>query len=115
MMANDFPDEAGRLSYLAGLNAARAYVFELTGKVAKTHSGTHSEFSRLLRDDLRFGDGHRRFLGQHFAMKAAADYGDSVSSGSDAEAAVQAMTRAGELIAAIEAAMTAPTDREDMT
>ena len=32
---------AGRNAYLAAFHAARALIFERTGKVAKTHRGVH--------------------------------------------------------------------------
>ena len=33
------PDEAGRAAYLAGLHAAKAFIFESTGKAIKSHKG----------------------------------------------------------------------------
>lgn len=105
MLNGSFPDEAGRLAYGAGLNAARAYVFERTGLVAKTHSGTHSEFGRLVRDEPAFSNQHRAFLGQTYKMKTAADYGDGVPA--DADAARDAIGAAAGLITAIETAIAA--------
>ncbi len=113
MIANDFPDEAGRLAYIAGLNAARAYLFEHSGVVTKTHSGTNSEFSRVIRENRVFSDGHRRFLGQYFPMKNAADYGSGPATLADSDAARTAIDRAIELIAAIEAAVNATRHEEE--
>lgn len=44
-------DVAGRTAYLAGFHAARAFIFERTGKVVKTHNGVQTEFLRLTKDD----------------------------------------------------------------
>ncbi len=39
MLVGLFPDEAGRAAYLAGLHAARAFIFESTGEVTKSQTG----------------------------------------------------------------------------
>ena len=46
MMGAGLTDDAGRTAYLAGLNAAQAFIFETTGRVYKKHSGVQKEFSR---------------------------------------------------------------------
>ena len=38
-------NDAGRNAYLAAFHAAQAFIFERTGKVAKTHQGVHAEFN----------------------------------------------------------------------
>jgi uncharacterized protein (UPF0332 family) len=43
------PHIAAREAYLAVFHAAEAYIFEHTGKVAKTHCGVRSEFARLAK------------------------------------------------------------------
>ena len=43
MFADDWPDEAGRAAYLAGLHAAQAVIVERTGKVIKRHRGVQNE------------------------------------------------------------------------
>ena len=70
-----WPDEAGRMAYLAGFHAAQAFISERTGKSAKTHRGVHAELHRLLKDDDRFDSDLRAFLGSSYTMKAVADYG----------------------------------------
>jgi uncharacterized protein (UPF0332 family) len=40
-------------AYLAVFHAADAYIFEQTGKVAKTHRAVRSEFARLARMEPR--------------------------------------------------------------
>jgi hypothetical protein len=37
MLDNQWPDEAGRAAYLAGLHAAQALIFEASGEVTKSH------------------------------------------------------------------------------
>lgn len=52
-------EAAGRAAYLAAYHAAQAFIFERTGKIAKTHSGVRSEFSRLAKNEPGI---ERRFL-----------------------------------------------------
>ena len=63
MLAN-WPDEAGRAAYLAGLHAAQALIVERTGKVTKTHRGVQHELGRLTKDEPRFDMELRAFLGR---------------------------------------------------
>ena len=73
MLADDWPDEAGRAAYLAGMHAAQALIVEKTGKVIKRHRGVHGEFARLAKDEPRFDSELRAFLGRSYNLKAIAD------------------------------------------
>ena len=42
MFANDWPDEAGRAAYLAGLHAPQAVIVERTGRIIKRHRGVRN-------------------------------------------------------------------------
>jgi uncharacterized protein (UPF0332 family) len=66
-------NDAGRNAYLAAFHAAQAHILENTGKVAKTHRGVQSEFSRLTIGDPEL-DGLYAFLSKAFILKAIADY-----------------------------------------
>ena len=68
------PDAAGRTAYLAGFHAAQAFIFERTGKVAKTHKGVHAEFARLAQREPAIDSAIRAFLGRTYNLKAIADY-----------------------------------------
>jgi uncharacterized protein (UPF0332 family) len=57
------PHVAAREAYLAVFHAAEAYIFEQTGKVAKTHRGVRSEFARLAKAEQRIGRDLVTFLG----------------------------------------------------
>jgi uncharacterized protein (UPF0332 family) len=70
----DLYEPAGRSAYLAGFNAAKALIFEATGRMLKKHGTVQSEFSRLVRDDPRVDDQLRAFLGRTYTLKAIADY-----------------------------------------
>jgi uncharacterized protein (UPF0332 family) len=48
----DLYETAGRTAYLAGFHAAQALIFETSGRIYKTHSGVHGEFSRLVERRL---------------------------------------------------------------
>jgi len=69
------PHVAAREAYLAVFHAAEAYIFEQTGKVAKTHRGVRSEFARLARAEPRVGRDLVTFLGAAYQFKTRADYG----------------------------------------
>ena len=45
-------NDAGRNAYLCAFHAAQAFIFERTGKVAKSHQGVHTEFNRLQKMNL---------------------------------------------------------------
>ena len=68
MLAIDWPDEAGRAAYLAGLHAARAFLFERSGEIAKSHKRARAEFGRLIKDDSRFDPELRAFLGRTYDL-----------------------------------------------
>ncbi len=74
MLDHQWPDEAGRAAYLAGLHAAQALIFESTGKVVKSHRGVHRELGRLTKHEPRFDTELRAFLGRAYNLKAIADY-----------------------------------------
>lgn len=48
MLANEWPDEAGRAAYMAGFHAAQTMIFESTGRAVKLHGGLQGEFARLV-------------------------------------------------------------------
>lgn len=57
------PRIVARSAYYAAFHAAEAFVIEHTGKVAKTHSGVRTEFSRLLKDTPNIEKELLKFLG----------------------------------------------------
>ncbi len=68
------PHIAARECYVAVFHAAQAYIFEHTGKVAKTHRGVRSEFARLAKSQSRISSDMTAFLGNAYQFKAVADY-----------------------------------------
>jgi uncharacterized protein (UPF0332 family) len=68
------PHIAAREAYLAVFHAAEAYIFEHTGKVAKTHRGVRSEFARLAKAESRIPRDLITFLGAAYQFKTRADY-----------------------------------------
>ena len=94
-LAINLGNEAGRNAYLAAFHAARAFIFERTGKVVKRHESVHREFHRLAKDEPLIDRTLPPFLSQGYNMKAVADYdttGAFVSS-EDAAAAIETATR----------------------
>jgi uncharacterized protein (UPF0332 family) len=73
------PHIAAREAYVAVFHAAEAYIFEQTGKVAKTHRGLRSEFARLARTEPRIGRELITFLATAYQFKTQADYGIGLS------------------------------------
>lgn len=72
--ANDLLEAAGRAAYLAAYHAAQAYVFDTTGRSAKSHSGVRSEFARLARNEPRIERAFPTFLARAYTLKENADY-----------------------------------------
>ena len=84
----DFSELAARETYTAVLQAARAIILLRTGRVAKTHTGTRSEISRLAHEDTRIDASMAGFLARGFDLRVKYDYGtESVAWVSHAEAA----------------------------
>ena len=102
MLADGWPDEAGRASYLAGLHAAQALIVERTGNFVKRHRGVQRELGRLTKDEPRFDIELRAFLGRAYNLKAIADYETGPDSRVSAESARNARATAERFIACIE-------------
>ena len=66
---------AARSAYSAAFHAAKALIFENTGRSPKTHSGVRAEFARLARDTPAIGKNFPTFLAQVFKYKEISDYG----------------------------------------
>ena len=88
-----------REAYLAAFHAVEAYLFERTGKAAKTHRGLRSEFGRLARGDPRMDREFLTFLAEAYEYKSIADYGVGPTSRSiTTEGARSALDTAARLI-----------------
>jgi len=94
----DLYEAAGRTAYLAGFHAAQALIFETSGRIYKSHSGVHGEFSRPVKDDPRVDDDLRAFLGRTYSLKAIADYETGPGSHVSAESARDAIATARRFI-----------------
>jgi uncharacterized protein (UPF0332 family) len=94
MLDNQWPDEAGRAAYLAGLHAAQAFIFETSGEITKSHKRVQGEFGRLTKDDPRVDVELRAFLGRAYNLKAIADYETGPGSRVSAESASAAIRTA---------------------
>jgi uncharacterized protein (UPF0332 family) len=101
MVHTGLHDAAGRNAYLAAYHAARAFIFERTGQIAKTHNGTQTEFLRLTRNDPRLAPDLRIFLSQAYNLKAIADYETGPGSEVSPERAAAAVEAAGRFVARI--------------
>jgi uncharacterized protein (UPF0332 family) len=65
---------AARSAYYAAFHTAEAFISERTGKIAKTHSGVRTEFSRLARGTPSIGKKFTTFLAQAYMYKEISDY-----------------------------------------
>lgn len=74
IVERNIPEIAAREAYYAAFHAAQAYIFESIGKMAKTHSGVHSEFARLAKGDAKIDKSLLPFLGRAYDYKAISDY-----------------------------------------
>jgi uncharacterized protein (UPF0332 family) len=93
------PHIAAREAYLAVYNAAEAYVFEFTGRPAKTHRGLRATFSRLVKDEPRVDQSYITFLAKAYEYKSIADYSTGTASRAiSVEDATLAIATAGHFI-----------------
>jgi uncharacterized protein (UPF0332 family) len=93
---------AARCAYYAAFHAAEAFIIERTGKIAKSHSGVRSEFSRLAKDTPALDKTFSTFLAKAYSYKEIGDYRvDQGAVVTDAEAkdAIEAATRFIERVA----------------
>ena len=96
LMAGELPEAAGRAAYQAAYHSAQAFIFEHTGKAAKTHSGVRAEFARLSRGDPRVDRSFPTFLARAYSLKEHADYAighDRGVSLAEAQQAIEIATR----------------------
>lgn len=100
----EIPDVAAREAYLAAFHAAEAYIFECTGRAAKTHRGVRNQFGRLALQEPRIAREFPAFLHIGYELKVTDDYGIGAAaqtiSGAEANSAIAA---AGRFIACISA------------
>ena len=68
------PKIAARSAYFVAFHAAEAFIYELTGKVVKTHNGVRSEFSRLRKDLPGAETWLSKFLAEAYVFKEMSDY-----------------------------------------
>jgi uncharacterized protein (UPF0332 family) len=109
MMGAGLTDDAGRTAYLAGLHAAQAFIFEITGRVYKKHSGVQRELSRHVKDDPRVDTSLRAFLFRTYQLKAIADYETGPGSHVSEESAREAIQTARQLVECV-AGLLSPND-----
>jgi uncharacterized protein (UPF0332 family) len=72
-MLENWPDEAGRASYLAAFHAAQALIFESTGRVVRPRAEVQAQFGRLVRKNSERDAGLPLFLGRAYNLKVIAD------------------------------------------
>ena len=66
---------AARSAYYAAFHAAEALIFERTGKIAKTHTGVRSEFSRPMKETPNFDRSLTAFLAKAYTFREIGNYG----------------------------------------
>lgn len=105
VIANELPEAAGRAAYLAAYHAAQAFIFEMTGKAAKSHNGVRSEFARLAKDDPRINPTFPSFLARAYNLKATADYAIGYDVGVSLSEAEQAFESAARFVEGVTRAL----------
>jgi uncharacterized protein (UPF0332 family) len=100
-----WPDEAGRVAYLAGLHGAQALIFERTGNIIRRHRGVQRELGRLTKVSTT---NCMLFLGRTYDLKAIADYETGASSEVSVEQAQQAAATARRFIDVVAAVLEEP-------
>lgn len=99
-MPDEWPDEAGRAAYLAGLHGTPALIVERTGKLINRHRGVQYELARLTKAEPGFDIELGAFLGRAYVLKGIADYetGEARVTTEQALEAIQAATRLVETV-----------------
>ncbi|MDO9707592.1 HEPN domain-containing protein [Paracraurococcus lichenis] len=108
MVAAGLGEDAGRSAYLAAFNAARALIWERTGRLVQTHRGVRSEFHRVMRGIILADANLLVFLSRAYAFKTRADYDTEPSPGITLDQAAAALAEAERFIAAIAALLDSP-------
>jgi len=91
-------NDAGRSAYLAAFHASQAFIFERTGKAAKTHQGVQSELHRLALNEPRLDKAFPPFLTQAYNLKAVADYETGANSAIPPERSAAAIETAARFV-----------------
>jgi uncharacterized protein (UPF0332 family) len=68
-------EQAARVAYSAGFNAAQALIFTRRGRAAKTHRGLRAAFAELVQVEPSIDPAFATFLGQAYRLKERTDYG----------------------------------------
>ena len=96
-------DVAARSAYYAAFHAAEGLIFELAGKVAKTHSGVRTEFARLAKHTPELDKAFSAFLAEAYKFKQISDYGVDQSESVTLLEAAEAIANAERFVGRIEA------------
>ena len=96
-----------RSTYFVAFHAAEAFIFERTGKAAKTHSGVRSEFARLAKATPEIGKAVAAFLAEAYKFKEISDYGLDQSDSVTIEDANGAIANAARFVAVVAACLEA--------
>ena len=91
-------NDAGRGAYLAAFHAVQAYIFECTGKAAKTHQGAQSLFHKMTLENPAMDKNFPAFLTQAYNLKAVADYETGPDSEIPPERSAAAIENASRLL-----------------
>ena len=92
---------AARSAYYAVFHAAEALIFQYSGKIAKTHSGVRSEFSRIWLTILHLDNWYTTFFAQTYSFKEISDYGSVRDKSVTMEIAEDAIAGAKKFVAAV--------------
>ena len=67
-------EDAGRNAYYAAFHAAKAFLFERTGRTHKRHGSVQTEFNQLAKTEASIDLALRSFLPRAYDFKRIADY-----------------------------------------
>jgi uncharacterized protein (UPF0332 family) len=100
--------QAARMAYIAQFQAARALIFERTGRMPKTHNGVKTLFSDLARSESVLPRGLSRNMAAAYKFKETVDYALDNDSGVSKEDATDALEAAEKFVEAIERVLADP-------
>lgn len=102
----ELADDAARNAYYAAFQAAKALIFERTGRTRMRHGTVQKLFNQLAKAEAGIDPDVRRFLGNAYDFKRVADYDIEASSPITVEEAARAITEADRFVATVRALLT---------
>lgn len=101
-------EDAARNAYYAAFHAAKALIFERTGRTHKSHGGVHAGFNQLSRTEPDIDHSMRTFLSIAYDFKRLSDYDIGQAGQVPPSIAADAVKEAERFVAVVRQLLTPP-------